>query len=53
MITPAFFMNVHTGSIDTADGWDEFDASRENGTLVEVRATTAKEFEDHGKWIEV
>jgi hypothetical protein len=53
MTTTALFMNVHTGSVDSADGWDEFDARRDDGTLVEVRATTAKESEDHGKWIAV
>jgi len=56
MTTPAFFMNVHTGSIDTIDGWDDFEDFnywRDAGTLVEVRATTEKESEDHGKWIEV
>ena len=53
MPTQAFFMNVFTGSVDSADNWDEFDASRDDGTLVEVRATTAKESEDHGKWIAV
>jgi len=46
-------MNVYTGSVDVADGWDDFDAWREDGTLVEVRETTAKESESHGKWIEV
>jgi len=53
MTTTALFMNIYTGSVDDADGWDDFDAGREDGTLVEVRATTAKESEDHGKWIEV
>ena len=53
MTTTALFMNVFTGSVDSADGWDEFDARRDDGTLVEVRATTAKESEDHGKWIAV
>jgi len=53
MPTQALFMNVFTGSVDAADGWDDFDAGREDGTLVEVRATTEEESEEHGKWIEV
>ena len=53
MTTPALFMNVHTGSVDSADGWDDFNYWHAAGTLVEVRATTAKESEDHGKWIAV
>jgi len=51
-------MNIYTGSVDDEDGWVEggwpdFDARRDDGTLVEVRATTAKESEDYGDWIAV
>ena len=58
MTTTAFFMNIYTGSVDDEDGWVEggwpdFDARRDDGTLVEVRATTAKESEDYGDWIAV
>jgi len=53
MTTTALFMNVLTGSIDTADGWEDFDYWRDAGTLTEVRSTTAEEVEEHGKWIEV
>ena len=53
MTTTTLFMNIYTGSVDDADGWDEFDARRDDGTLVEVRATTAKESEDYGDWIAV
>ena len=51
--TTALFMNVLTGSIDTEDGWDDFDYWRDAGILTEVRSTTAEEVEEHGKWIEV
>lgn len=53
MMNPAYFMNVSTGSVDVADGWDDFDACRANDILVEVRETTEEESEEYGEWIAV
>ena len=35
------YMNLHTGSVDTADGWD--DADIESGAVVEVVWDTVQE----------
>lgn len=53
MMNPAYFMNIYTGSVDVADGWDDFDTCRADGTLVEVRKTTEEDSEYYGDWIAV
>lgn len=40
-----YYMNPHTGSVDTLDGWFPF--TLENSKLIEVKK------DDNGDWVEV
>jgi 23S rRNA A2030 N6-methylase RlmJ len=52
-IITKMYMNINTGSVDSKDGWEDFENNLKDGSLREV-IWLEPDFDDQeGQWIEV